>query len=120
MNHNRGKGIATKIFDFGGLLVAEGIGSEGEALYVALGDDDGPHGCACARCAPHEQLGPLPEDWREWVDLGPVDRRVSRALAQVEDDRRCTATRRDGKRCNGHATRGRTVCPAHARQEAQR
>lgn len=104
MNDNKGRGIPTAVFDFGGLLVAEGIGPTGATLYVVLGDVDGPFGCACIECAPHEQLGPLPDRYRL--------------------DRHCTATRRDGHPCNGYRMHGSSLCQAHAnaptRLEAKR
>ena len=65
-------------------------------LYRPDAPENAVDGCSCARCAPHEQLGPLPRSMRE-------------NLSQP----RCGHPRADGKPCRALVREAGKPCHHH-------
>lgn len=64
--------------------------------WVAAYGTGRPTGCCCAGCAPHEQLGPMPREWKLRAGLG------------------CVGRTRSGRPCRNTIERPGGLCPAHA------
>jgi hypothetical protein len=74
------------------------VTADGEVMFwlVARTDLPVPFGCACPRCTPHEQTGPLNNDWKRRVGL------------------QCAASSsQTGRQCRNTVTDFGAVCHAH-------
>lgn len=66
------------------------------------------NGCACADCAPHEQVGPVPIEYVSRLVWNPVQER-----------QQCAASTRAGTRCNAMTGHPSGYCGHHKRHRAK-
>lgn len=101
MSHDRYTLLATEtdLHEPSGLRVGWAVATDGTAWpwLVSPAGDDADQGCHCRNCAPHDQLGTLPERYR------PVAR--------------CRRPRRDGKPCRTPVARPGVACANHRDRE---
>ncbi|MFC9838959.1 hypothetical protein ACFVKB_34905 [Rhodococcus sp. NPDC127530] len=94
---------STPLDDFGlaGYHAAICVNEDGStAPWLVAATNEGPHGCACKDCAPHEQHTRIPQPMREALHMT-----CGRPRA---DGRPCrSAVRSPGLACHQHAERER-------------